>query len=131
LADIGQVFTQYAGMRCLGISMTLISVDDESGPQLYKIDPAGHYLGYHATSSGAKQTEAQNYLEKKLKTKQFSELSYAETIQLAIQSLGSVLSSEVKSSEIEVAVCSSENREFKVLQDKDVDQYLTTIAEKD
>jgi len=26
--------------------MILGSVDDEKGPQLFKVDPAGHYLGY-------------------------------------------------------------------------------------
>lgn len=131
MADIAQVFTQYAGMRCLGVSMILISIDEEEGPSLYKIDPAGHYLGYFATSSGQKQTESQNYLEKKLKSKNFTEMDFAETVQIAIQTLGSVLSSEIKSSEIEVGVVTTKDKNFKVLEDKEVDQYITSIAEKD
>jgi 20S proteasome subunit alpha 1 len=82
MADIAQVYTQYAGIRCLGVSMILISMDEEDGPQLYKVDPAGYYIGYYATASGQKQTEASNYLEKKLKTKPSSELSYQETVQV-------------------------------------------------
>lgn len=42
--------------------MILIGPDDERGPQLFKLDPAGYFTGYKATSSGQKQTEAANYV---------------------------------------------------------------------
>lgn len=56
-------------MRPLGISIILIGLDPnpEKGPQIFKIDPAGYYVGFRATASGAKQTEAINYLEKQFK----------------------------------------------------------------
>lgn len=31
------------------------SVDDEKGPQVFKVDPAGHVLGYKATAAGSKE----------------------------------------------------------------------------
>ena len=49
--------------------MILIGFDDETGPQVYKTDPAGYYSGYKATAAGVKQLEANNYLEKKIKKK--------------------------------------------------------------
>ena len=64
--------------------MIVIGIDEQEGPQLFKCDPAGYYVGYkvplfasevppcmltllQATSAGAKMTEANNILEKKIK----------------------------------------------------------------
>jgi hypothetical protein len=61
--------------------MILVGYDDELGPQLYKCDPAGYYVGYKATSAGAKQQESLNYLEKKLKKN--PELNMEDTIEVS------------------------------------------------
>jgi 20S proteasome subunit alpha 1 len=37
-------------------------VDDEKGPQVFKIDPAGHVLGYKATAAGTKEQVRNNYM---------------------------------------------------------------------
>ena len=60
--------------------MILISFDDEKGPQVYKTDPAGYYCGYKATSVGVKQTEANNYMEKKIRKK--PSWNYIETVEV-------------------------------------------------
>jgi 20S proteasome subunit alpha 1 len=48
-------------------AMILIGIDLEYGPQCFKLDPAGYFVGFHATSAGQKQQEAMNHLEKKWK----------------------------------------------------------------
>jgi hypothetical protein len=48
-------------------AMILIGIDPEFGPQVFKLDPAGYFVGFHATAAGQKQQEAMNHLEKKWK----------------------------------------------------------------
>lgn len=49
------------------VAMILIGIDPEYGPQCFKLDPAGYFVGFHATAAGQKQQEAMNHLEKKWK----------------------------------------------------------------
>ena len=37
---------QHAYMRPLGVVPILAGIDEERGPQLFKVDPAGYYVGY-------------------------------------------------------------------------------------
>ncbi|KAK9808635.1 hypothetical protein WJX72_000964 [[Myrmecia] bisecta] len=130
LADQAQVYTQHAYMRPLGVVPILIGIDEERGPQLYKVDPAGYFVGYKATSAGAKDQEAENFLEKKFKGN--PQLSYDECIQTAISALQSVLSEDFKAHEIEVGVVrAGEDTSFRVLSNAEVEEQLTAISERD
>merc|ERR1711957_1000744 len=64
IADVTQVNSQSASMRPLAVVCLLVGVDDEKGPQVYKVDCAGHFLPFIAAASGAKEQEAVNFLEK-------------------------------------------------------------------
>ncbi|KAG1052049.1 hypothetical protein G6F43_005784 [Rhizopus delemar] len=129
VANINQVYTQQAAMRPYGVSMILIGYDDEFGPQLYKCDPAGYFVGYKATAAGAKQQEALNHLEKKLKKN--PELNMEDTIELAITTLSSVLAVDFKASEIEIGIVTKENTDFRTLSTEEIEDHLQRIVEKD
>lgn len=126
-------------MRPLGVAQTLISVDSEFGPQLYKCDPAGYYVGYKATASGPKQQEALNHLEKKLKNKEYAEGSWEDVVELGISTLSTVLSVDFKKGELEVGVVGApktgekkgSDPAFRVLNEEEIDERLQAISEKD
>jgi 20S proteasome subunit alpha 1 len=162
LADINQVYTQHAYMRPLGVTLLFLGWDDHeggySGPRLYKVDPAGYCIGYRACAAGAKDVEAQNWLEKRLRERQeeLSEeqrdrlavsgaavqagygaplcdipLSDDETLELAIGALQSVTSAELKPSDLEIAIVTKEKKRFRVLTEQEVDGVLHRLSERD
>ncbi|EST06829.1 Proteasome alpha-subunit, N-terminal domain protein [Kalmanozyma brasiliensis GHG001] len=123
LANMNQVYTQRAAMRPYGVSMMLVGVDAERGPQIFKIDPAGYYVGFRAAAAGVKQTEATNFLEKQFKkstntdasvsatdaaaieAQSISEsLTLEQTLDLAVNTLATVLAQDLKPTELEVAI---------------------------
>lgn len=126
-------------MRPLGVATTLISVDDELGPQLYKCDPAGYYVGYKATASGPKQQEALNHLEKKLKNKECAPGDWEEIVELGITTLSTVLSVDFKKNELEIGIVGGPRAEgsdeissaFRTLTEDEVEERLQAIAERD
>ncbi len=42
---------QHAYMRPLAVVPILAGIDEEQGPQLFKVDPAGYYVGYKVRSA--------------------------------------------------------------------------------
>ncbi|KAL4854030.1 Proteasome subunit alpha type-6 [Chlorella vulgaris] len=130
LADQAQVYTQHAYMRPLGVIPILIAMDEERGPQLFKVDPAGYFVGYKATAAGVKETEAVSILEKKLKSGAGSNQN--EMLELAISTLQHVLGEDLKASDIEVGLASAHNAgHFRVLTCTELDEHLAAISEKE
>ncbi len=143
LADQAQVYTQHAYMRPLGVIPIIIGIDEEEGTQLYKVDPAGYFVGYKATASGVKDQEATNWLEKQHKgagDDGFGSLLHDDVIQMAISGLQHVLSEDLKSSDIEVGIAHIPSMErdgvyqggrFTALNQSQIENHLIAISEKD
>merc|ERR1711988_1523223 len=100
-------------------------------PQLFRCDPAGYYIGYKATSAGQKEQEANNYLEKRYKTDLNPQLSYDDTVQLALACMQNVLGSDLKASDIEASVVRSDALKFTQLTNDEIEAQLTALAERE
>jgi 20S proteasome subunit alpha 1 len=112
---------------CCVLCIAYIGVDDEKGAQVFKVDPAGHYLPYKAVATGKAEPEAMNFLEKKVDV--LSTLSEKDTIELAISAMQYVLSTDFKSTEIEVGVVTVGSK-FRVLKEDEIEERLNSISEK-
>lgn len=141
--------------------MIIIGIDVEGEnkiPQLYRCDPAGYYIGYKATSAGSfigvkwhpaiwcamvspsrhpascagqKEQEANNYLEKRYKVDPNPQLSYNDTVQLALACLQNVLGSDLKAADVEAFVVRNDNLKFTPLSNEEIETQLTALAERD
>eukprot|EP00957_Ditylum_brightwellii_P055912 4237025-Ditylum_brightwellii.AAC.1 len=76
-------------MRLLATVCLLIGVDDEWGSPVFKVDYAWHCLPFYVATSGAKDQEAVNFLEKKVDDMKGYDLD--QTVRVAIMCLGAVL----------------------------------------
>ena len=127
MADLAQVNTQSASMRPLAVVLLIVGVDDECGPQVLKVDPAGHYLPFVGTASGAKEQEATNFLEKRVED--IRSYDFDTTVRTAIVCLGSVLGSDFRGNEIEVAVVQGKTGKFRCLTEEEIEEHLNAIAD--
>ena len=129
VAEFAQLYTQQAYMRPLCCITMLFGVDEEKGPQLFKIDPAGYYVGYKATAAGEKEQSATNQLEREFKKK--SDFSRDDAVRIAVKALQNTLSMEFRSTDIEIGIASVEDDYVKFLTPEEIEKELTRIGEID
>ncbi len=129
VGEVAQMYTQHAYMRPLCVVTLLFTMDDERGPQLYKIDPAGYYVGYKATATGEKEQSAVNNLEREFK--KAMDLSVDDTIKCAIKTLQTTLSTEFRNTDIEIALVTSEDSDVKILTPEEIERELAKVGESD
>ena len=124
-----QKFSQYAYMRPFCVNVTIVGFDDEFGPQLYRVDPSGQAVGFRAVSTGAKEQEATTQLEKHYR-KNEGQWDTKETIEVAIQVLQTVISSDFKANEIEIGISTQTQPQFRKLTEQEIEGYLNDLADK-
>ncbi|CAJ1035502.1 Proteasome subunit A N-terminal signature/Proteasome subunit, putative [Leishmania lindenbergi] len=136
MGDKAQVRTQQAGLRPMGVVSTFIGMDqsDEDGllkPKIYTVDPAGWTGGHIACAAGKKQVEAMAFLEKRQKSTEFDTLTQKEAAMIALAVLQSAIGTAVKATEVEVGRCTAANPTFQRVQNCEVEEWLTAVAEAD
>ncbi len=113
-------------LRCISI---LFAIDDEKGPQIFKVDPAGHYMGYKATAAGEKEQGATNQLEREIKKK--SVLSRDEAIKVAVKALQNTLSMEFRNTDVEIGIVTTQDPHVHFLTPEEIQVELNKVGESD
>jgi 20S proteasome subunit alpha 1 len=114
------------------IATILMGIDDEKGPQIFKIDPAGRCEGFRGCTAGQKDQEAMTLLEKayKKKAQTGGTFNLEEATETVIETLQNVIGADFKAPDIEVAILTKADPTFKLLQPADIERNLNRIADK-
>merc|ERR1712176_887943 len=120
-ATVMQEFTQSGGVRPFGISLMIAGYDD-SGPQLFQVDPSGSYFGWKASAIGKNHVNAKSFLEKRYN----DDVELEDAIHTAILTLKEGFAEAITEDNIEIGVI-GEDRVFKVLTPAQVQDYLSEV----
>ncbi|OWB84628.1 hypothetical protein B5S33_g3277 [[Candida] boidinii] len=126
VADKAQDNTQSAGGRPYGVGLLIAGID-ETGPHLYEFQPSGSVLEYVAAAIGARSQAARTFLERKYE--EFPELSKEKLIEFALTALRDTLAQdkELNSKNTTVAIVSTDEPNFTIYDDDDVQQWLDLL----
>lgn len=119
LAELMQEYTQAGGRRPFGVSMLLAGIDHD-GPRLYQVEPSGAFHSYKATALGKNSPNAENFLEKRYE----DDLELEDAIQIALLTMKEGFEGEMNETNIEIGVVSTEDKNFRVLTQQEVKDYL-------
>ena len=129
LAEFAQLYTQEAYMRPLCSISILFSIDDERGPQIFKVDSIGHYVWYKAIVAGEKEQGATNQLKREIKKKSY--LSRDKTLRVAIKALQNPLSMEFRNTDIEIGMVTTQVPYVDFLTPEEIQIKLNKVGETD
>merc|ERR1711918_297619 len=120
-AAVMQEFTQSGGVRPFGISLLIAGYDD-TGPQLFQVDPSGSYFGWKASAIGKNYVNAKTFLEKRYN----DDIELEDAIHTAILTLKEGFEGAITEDNIEIGIV-GEVRVFRVLSSDEVKDYLGEV----
>jgi len=126
LADQCQQFTQYAGVRPMGVALIIGGIDNDGASQLFLTDPSGTYISYDAVAIGSGSDQVTEFLEKNYKP----DVSLEDASVLATASI--YLGSEDKegTQHIRMAQIKTDSKQFEIISEKQVEHFAKLAKEK-
>ncbi len=126
LADQCQQFTQYAGVRPMGVSLIIAGIDNDNKTQLFLTDPSGTYISYDAVAIGSGFDQVTEFLEKNYK----ADISLEDASVLAAASI--YLGSEDKegTDHIRMAQIKLDTKQFEIISKKQIENFANLAKEK-
>jgi len=121
LANIMQEYTQSGGVRPFGVSLLVAGID-ESGPQLYQVDPSGSFFAWKAAAIGSGMLPAEDFLKKRYT----EDITYDDAIHRAIRILKEGFQGEMKKENIEIGLILP-GEKFQVLSPERIQDFLDEV----
>jgi proteasome alpha subunit len=124
-ADQFQHFTQYAGVRPMGVALIIGGVDN-NGNSLFLTDPSGTYVAYDAVAIGANSDTVTEFLMKEYK----SNITLNEGTTLAIAAI--YLASEIKKgiNHIQISQIRNDTKQYQILTKENIEKFAESAIEK-
>ncbi|KAK9156262.1 hypothetical protein Sjap_003742 [Stephania japonica] len=120
-AAVMQEFTQSGGVRPFGVSLLIAGFDD-SGPQLFQVDPSGSYFSWKASAMGKNVSNAKTFLEKRYT----EDMELDDAVHTAILTLKEGFEGQISGKNIEIGIIGTD-RSFRVLTPAEIDDYLAEV----
>eukprot|EP01130_Rhizamoeba_saxonica_P004768 TRINITY_DN1938_c0_g1_i1.p2 TRINITY_DN1938_c0_g1~~TRINITY_DN1938_c0_g1_i1.p2 ORF type:complete len:252 (+),score=82.80 TRINITY_DN1938_c0_g1_i1:72-827(+) len=112
--------------RPFGVALLLGGID-ETGPNLYHTDPSGTFLQYSAKAIGSGSEGAQDRLEQEY----YSSMTLDEAVKLALQVLKEVMERKISSTNVEISVISTEEKQFKLYTQQQIEEIIDILDPTD
>ena len=124
-AELFQEYTQSGGVRPFGVGLIVGGWDEEAGGQIFQIEASGTYYSWKATAMGKGASTAKNFLEKRFD----DDLDIEDAIHTAILTLKDSFEGELTPVNIEIGIirASDPKKEFKVLSQQEIKDYLREV----
>ena len=105
--------------------MIVAGFDEELGPQIFQIEASGTFYCWKATALGKAGSHAKQFLEKRYS----DDLDIEDAIHTAILTLKDSYEGELTDRNIEIGVirASDPNKEFKILSQSEIKDYLREV----
>jgi len=123
ISDLALSFGDGSMARPFGVSLLVAGVD-EKGPQLYHTDPSGTLTQYQAKAIGAGSEGAQTALQERYN----KSMKLPEAMKLAMEILKQVMEDKLTSTNVEMAVVTTENRQFRFCDKEELEAVMKTMA---
>ncbi|MFW6450252.1 MAG: archaeal proteasome endopeptidase complex subunit alpha [Nanoarchaeota archaeon] len=125
IANLKQLCTQSGGLRPFGVSL-LIGGIDEDNSKLYVTDPTGIFFRYKAAVIGEGEAEVEEILSKEY----HDDITIEEALKLTIKALYSFIGEELNVDRLDCVYISSEEKKFKVVDEKKLEEVLKEVKKK-
>lgn len=123
VCDLALRFGEGGQARPFGVALLVAGVD-EKGPVLFHTDPSGTYIKYEAKAIGEGSEGAQSVL-----TEQYNKsLTLAEAKKICMEVLKQVMEKKISSENVEMAVVTVDDPNFRFCTQQEVQAVLDTLA---